>query len=209
MTARLFASQSMRFVKGCAGRYPGSSQSLVSSRGLAPILLNADLQSANIWTRSNAMSERRQRACTQRFPSLGHATPPTLSVENGWSLQHRRTIAGPVARILAQLAVSLSAAVGRAFVVAFMQQRAQMKAGKGGAAQAAKTVMTKDAMTRAQALEILNVDESATKEEIQSNYEKYFAANDPAKGGSFYLQSKIYRAKEFLDAEGKGNQDNN
>ena len=26
-----------------------------------------------------------------------------------------------------------------------------------------------------------------------------FAANDPAKGGSFYLQSKIYRAKEVLD----------
>ena len=25
------------------------------------------------------------------------------------------------------------------------------------------------------------------------------AANDVAKGGSFYLQSKIYRAKELLD----------
>jgi import inner membrane translocase subunit TIM16 len=28
-----------------------------------------------------------------------------------------------------------------------------------------------------------------------------FAANDPAKGGSFYLQSKIYRSKEVLDHE--------
>ena len=28
-----------------------------------------------------------------------------------------------------------------------------------------------------------------------------FAANDPAKGGSFYLQSKIYRSKEVLDNE--------
>lgn len=30
-------------------------------------------------------------------------------------------------------------------------------------------------------------------------YEKYMAANDVKKGGSFYLQSKIYRAKELLD----------
>lgn len=30
-------------------------------------------------------------------------------------------------------------------------------------------------------------------------YDKYFAANDPEKGGSFYLQSKVYRAKEALD----------
>ena len=28
-----------------------------------------------------------------------------------------------------------------------------------------------------------------------------FEANDPKKGGSFYLQSKIYRAKEALDTE--------
>jgi len=30
-------------------------------------------------------------------------------------------------------------------------------------------------------------------------YEKYFAANDVSKGGSFYLQSKVHRAKEQLD----------
>ena len=30
-------------------------------------------------------------------------------------------------------------------------------------------------------------------------YDKYFQANAVEKGGSFYLQSKIYRAKEMLD----------
>lgn len=30
-------------------------------------------------------------------------------------------------------------------------------------------------------------------------YEKYMAANDVSRGGSFYLQSKVYRAKEMLD----------
>lgn len=86
-------------------------------------------------------------------------------------------------------------------MVAFMQQRAQMKSGKGGAAKAAQTVMNKGAMDKQQALEILNVEDGASDDEIQQNYDKFFTANDPAKGGSFYLQSKIFRAKEFLDAE--------
>ena len=32
-------------------------------------------------------------------------------------------------------------------------------------------------------------------------YHKLFAMNDPAKGGSFYLQSKVYRARECLEAD--------
>ena len=34
---------------------------------------------------------------------------------------------------------------------------------------------------------------------IQAQFDKYFEANKVEKGGSFYLQSKIYRAKEALD----------
>jgi mitochondrial import inner membrane translocase subunit TIM16 len=30
-------------------------------------------------------------------------------------------------------------------------------------------------------------------------FQKYFEANSVEKGGSFYVQSKIYRAKEMLD----------
>jgi import inner membrane translocase subunit TIM16 len=29
-------------------------------------------------------------------------------------------------------------------------------------------------------------------------FDRFFAANDVSKGGSFYLQSKVYRAKELL-----------
>lgn len=36
---------------------------------------------------------------------------------------------------------------------------------------------------------------------IQKNYEHLFNVNDKTKGGSFYLQSKVYRAKERLDQE--------
>ena len=38
---------------------------------------------------------------------------------------------------------------------------------------------------------------------MAKQYEKYFAANDISKGGSFYLQSKVYRAKEALDLDFK------
>lgn len=40
-----------------------------------------------------------------------------------------------------------------------------------------------------------------TQDEIQKRYEYLFNINDKTKGGSFYLQSKIYRAKERLDKE--------
>jgi import inner membrane translocase subunit TIM16 len=33
----------------------------------------------------------------------------------------------------------------------------------------------------------------------KKQYDKYFLSNAVEKGGSFYLQSKIYRAKEQLD----------
>lgn len=38
-------------------------------------------------------------------------------------------------------------------------------------------------------------------EKVKKQYEHLFNLNDKAKGGSFYLQSKIYRAKERLDQE--------
>lgn len=38
-------------------------------------------------------------------------------------------------------------------------------------------------------------------EEVQEKYQHLFAVNDKAKGGSFYLQSKVFRAKERLEEE--------
>jgi hypothetical protein len=36
---------------------------------------------------------------------------------------------------------------------------------------------------------------------LQAKYEHLFKANDKEKGGSFYIQSKVVRAKERLDEE--------
>lgn len=47
----------------------------------------------------------------------------------------------------------------------------------------------------------MNVNSTLDPEEIKKNYEHLFAVNEKSKGGSFYLQSKVFRAKERLDEE--------
>ena len=55
-------------------------------------------------------------------------------------------------------------------------------------------------MQKDEALMVLNLTEQeATAETVQKQYERYFEANKVEKGGSFYLQSKVYRAKELMD----------
>lgn len=53
-----------------------------------------------------------------------------------------------------------------------------------------------------QALAILNLEQATvTQESLDAAFKKFFELNDPAKGGSFYLQSKIYRANEAAQKE--------
>lgn len=53
-----------------------------------------------------------------------------------------------------------------------------------------------------EAFNVLNIDsKQLSRDIVEEQYKKYFASNDPGKGGSFYLQSKIFRAKESLDRE--------
>lgn len=60
-------------------------------------------------------------------------------------------------------------------------------------------------MTTQEACQILNVKEPNPTpedlEEVRSRFKKLFDVNDPEKGGSFYLQSKILRARERLEAD--------
>ena len=51
-----------------------------------------------------------------------------------------------------------------------------------------------------EARQILNLEpHECTKKAVQENFDKYFKANSVENGGSFYIQSKFYRAKEVLD----------
>lgn len=60
-------------------------------------------------------------------------------------------------------------------------------------------------MTLGEACQVLNVkppaNGQANIEEVLERYKKLFDANNPENGGSFYLQSKIVRARERFEAE--------
>ncbi len=58
-------------------------------------------------------------------------------------------------------------------------------------------------MTKSEALKILDLTNTKelTSVDIINKYDKLIELNKPEKGGSFYIQNKIYYAKEFLIQE--------
>lgn len=105
------------------------------------------------------------------------------------------------ARIIAQLVVNTTAILGKAFHSAYQQALRNAKAG-GAPGGSATITSTKYKMRPDEAMQILNIEKSeATPQLVLEQYKKYFDANDPTKGGSFYLQSKFYRSKEVLENE--------
>ena len=112
---------------------------------------------------------------------------------------------GPLGRVIAQVAVDGFAVLPRAIPAAYGAALANAR--KSGADKAAEEAARKGAsflgkarISRDEALNVLNLTEGeATAEAVQKQYDRYFEANKVEKGGSFYLQSKIYRAKELLD----------
>ena len=58
-------------------------------------------------------------------------------------------------------------------------------------------------MTESEAVDILHMDAADAKNAavVGERFDTLFGKNDPDKGGSFYLQSKIFRAHEALMAD--------
>ncbi|PWA92935.1 protein Transporter, Pam16 [Artemisia annua] len=102
------------------------------------------------------------------------------------------------AKILANLIVMGGGILARALVQAYRQ--ALQNASKTGVAQETlQNAVRKGskAMTEQEARQILGVSEHSSWEEIAQKYDTLFERN--AKNGSFYLQSKVHRAKECLE----------
>ncbi|KAJ3150286.1 mitochondrial import inner membrane translocase subunit TIM16 [Geranomyces michiganensis] len=107
------------------------------------------------------------------------------------------------ARLITQIAIVGSQILGRAFVDAYKQaaKNAAQNAAGGTGRAALDATTRKTGISVEEAAQILNVEKTATTEEILKSYEHLFKVNNPKEGGSFYLQSKVYRAKERLDME--------
>ncbi|XP_023535168.1 mitochondrial import inner membrane translocase subunit PAM16 like 2-like [Cucurbita pepo subsp. pepo] len=102
------------------------------------------------------------------------------------------------AKILANLIVMGSGILARAFVQAYRQ--ALTNASKSGVAQETIQNTVRRAskvMTEQEARQILGVSPETPWEEIVKKYDALFEKN--AQTGSFYLQSKVHRAKERLE----------
>jgi len=100
-----------------------------------------------------------------------------------------------------------SRVLGRAFAEAYKQASASSQYAKAQAKNnpGAANTFASHGLTLDEACKILNVkppqNGQANMEEVIDRFKKLFDVNDPKKGGSFYLQSKILRARERIESE--------
>ena len=113
-----------------------------------------------------------------------------------------------MSRLLANLIIAGGSMLVKAASQAY--QKALVNAQRSGVAQeaakgTAASVFGKKTMALDEARMILGIDAGATLEEAMARYQKMFEANEKA---SFYLQSKIHRAKERMEqAFGAGSEE--
>lgn len=93
-----------------------------------------------------------------------------------------------------RVVVQLMIPVARAMAVAW--QQALTNARREGATAAREALKPK--MSSREAAQILNIEEAADASTIEASFKRMFEANEPNNGGSFYIQSKIYRARQRL-----------
>jgi import inner membrane translocase subunit TIM16 len=97
--------------------------------------------------------------------------------------------------------------LGRAFAEAYKQASASSQYAKAQAKNnpGAANTFASHGLTLEEACKILNVKPpqsgKANIEDVTERFKKLFDSNDPKKGGSFYLQSKILRARERIESE--------
>lgn len=111
-----------------------------------------------------------------------------------------------MAKHLVQIIVMGTQVVVKAFARALRQEIAASQAAAnktGGGTRGTQHVAAnyKTGISLEEALQILNVDQPDQVEAIERTYKHLMDVNDRSKGGSFYIQSKIVRAKERIDEE--------
>jgi len=110
-------------------------------------------------------------------------------------------------RIITQVVLVGSRVLGRAFAEAYRQAAATQKYAQQAAKNnpGATNNLASSGLTLEEACKILNVKPpqggKANMEDVMERFKRLFDVNDPKKGGSFYLQSKVLRARERIEME--------
>lgn len=109
-----------------------------------------------------------------------------------------------MAKFIAQIILAGTQVIGKAFARAIKQEfEASQEAARrfnNTKSRSERIANTKLGLSLEEAQQILNVKD-LDKKQIDEHFERLFKANDKEHGGSFYLQSKVVRAKERLDFE--------
>ncbi|CEP63636.1 import motor complex subunit PAM16 LALA0_S08e07162g [Lachancea lanzarotensis] len=107
-------------------------------------------------------------------------------------------------RALFQVIFTGAQVFGRAFSEAYKQAAVQASKPGASAARAGAAKAEYGGITLDESCKILNIEDEADRanpQKIEERFKYLFDVNDKEKGGSFYLQSKIYRAAERLKFE--------
>ncbi|KAI6183843.1 Mitochondrial import inner membrane translocase subunit tim-16 [Aphelenchoides bicaudatus] len=118
-----------------------------------------------------------------------------------------------VLRNLAKIVIAAGEAVGKAFTRAVKEelnaskQAAERYAASASSSSDSKSSTRDEAKTNArigitlqESMQILDV-KALDKEQVEKRFKHLFEINEKEQGGTLYLQSKVYRAKERIDAE--------
>ncbi len=112
-------------------------------------------------------------------------------------------------RIIAQIVLTGGRVFGKAFAEAYKQAQASSQFAKAAAAKGegsgASQTIASSGLTLDEACRILNVKPpmggKTDMTTVMDRFKKLYDLNEPNKGGSFYLQSKILRARERIEME--------
>ncbi len=113
-------------------------------------------------------------------------------------------------RLLVQVVLTGAKVFGRAFTEAYRQaaaattvQQATQQGAKAASAHAPSGVRSRDTdISLDESCKILDVEPSVLSlESARQKYDYLFDINSKEKGGSFYIQSKVYRAMERIQKE--------
>lgn len=113
-------------------------------------------------------------------------------------------MAPPLVALLVRVAAVVGPVLVKSFIEAYKQAAARAPPVNIAGGAAGKMGMSSiTPMTRNEANIILGFEKKdsdvLTPEEVKEAFERMFKLNDPENGGSFYIQSKIYRAKEYIE----------